>query len=241
LRTRDVRLPELESSNSGTQQQDLQCTKTNSGAQPGETAEPASETKPAVAQEDSQNAPVVSYVDGNLTLNAQNARLGDIIEAIRVRTGISVEFPPEGMGDRVFDHVGPVPLRDALMELLYGSGFNYIIKTSSQDPQTVTKLILSAQAHRASAGAAQQANQPLTEQADVPTAYGAAGFRNEAPAEAIQPIPVATVPSSNIVPGVPPGFNVQQAATAAQKTPGQILDELQKRQLQMLDDQSPQP
>jgi hypothetical protein len=145
------------------------------------------------------------------------------------------------MGNRIFDHVGPSPLREALVELLYGSGFNYIIKASSQDPQIVTGLILSAQAHGASAGTTQQASEPLAEQADAPTAYGVAGFRNEGPPEIIQPTPVATNPGAASVPGIPPGFNVQKAAAASGKTPGQILDELQKQQLQALDDQNPQP
>jgi hypothetical protein len=241
LMNKDRSLPELQHSSSAAQQEPL-CTKTRSGAEPEPSAGPSSESQPATVPVESPDVPTVSYADGNLTVNARNARMGDVIEAIRVRTGISVEFPPEGMGARVFDHVGPAPLRVVLMELLYGSGFNYIISTSSKDPQTVTRLILSAQAHGVSTGATQQASQPVAEQAEGPSAYGAAGFRNETPTEdAVQPIPAAPISAPSSVTGVPAGFNVQQAAAAAQKTPGQILDELQKRQLQMLDDQTPPP
>jgi hypothetical protein len=49
------------------------------------------------------------------------------------------------------------------------------------------------------------------------------------------------VPVANPLIGIPAGFNVQQAATASGKTPGQILDELQKQQMQALDSQNPQP
>jgi hypothetical protein len=39
--------------------------------------------------------------------------------------------------------------------------------------------------------------------------------------------------------GVPAGFNVRQAAAESGKTTGQILDELQKQQQQVLDAQAP--
>jgi len=241
LKTKDVGLPELQRSSAEAQQEAVSCPRPKNGAAPATSAEPSPQPQPAAVQKENPDTPTVSYADGNLTVNAQNTRLGDVIEAIRARTGIAVEFPPQGMGDRVFDHVGPSPLREALMELLYGSGFNYIIKTSSADPRIVTGLILSAQRHGAPTGVTQQGNEPVTEQAEGPVAYGAAGFRNEGPPEVIQPPPVAAIPGATTVPGIPPGFNLQQAAAAAQKTPGQILDELQKHQLQVLDDQSPQP
>jgi hypothetical protein len=241
LKSKNVGLPELQHSSSEAQQSEVFCPRPKNGTDRAKSVEPPPETGPVAVQKDNPDAPTVSYADGNLTISAQNTRLEDVIEAIRARTGISVEFPPQGMGNRVFDHVGPSPLREALMELLYGSGFNYIIKTSSRNPQIVTTLILSAQAHGTSVAMTQQASEPMAEQADAPTAYGAAGFRNDGPPEIIQPTPVATAPGATTVPGIPPGFNVQQAAAAAQKTPGQILDELQKRQLQMLDDQNPQP
>jgi len=245
-----VSLPELQRSSSDAQQQVLLCKRINGEMESMQPVESASEAKQDSTRGEIPADPTVTYADGKLTVNAQNVPLVDVLETIRVRAGISVEFPPEGMRGRVFDHVGPAPLREALMQLLYGSGFNYIIQTSSQDPQVVTKLILSAQGHVDSAGAPQLATQPLPEQEDSPTAYGAAGFKNEAasdsvqndaPIEAVQPAPAAstiTAPAASAITGVPAGFNLQKAAAESGKTPGQILDELQRRQIQMLEDQN---
>jgi hypothetical protein len=226
----DVRLPEVRSSSSTRQEQVLLCKKKESGTEPVGPVDAPLLSNQAADKEVVPTPPTVSYADGELTVNAQNARLGDVIEAIRVRTGISVEFLSGSINDRVFDRVGPAPLRDALTKLLYGSGLNYVIQTSSQDPQIVTKLILSAQPQVAATGPPRQANQPVAEQADNRASSGGA---DEAPAVPVQPV---QNPSAI---GIPVGFNIQQAATASGKTTGQILDELQKQQQQVLDAQAP--
>jgi hypothetical protein len=226
----DVRLPEVRSSSFTTQEQVLLCKKKKSGTEPVGPVDPPLPSNQAAGNEAVSTLPTVSYADGELTVNAQNSRLGDVIEAIRVRTGISVEFLSGPMNDRVFDQVVPAPLRDVLTKLLYGLGLNYVIQTSSQDPQIVTKLVLSAQPQVAATGPPRPANQPVVEQADNQASSGGA---NEAPVLPVQPV---QNPSAI---GIPVGFNIQQAATASGKTTGQILDELQKRQQQVLDDQAP--
>jgi len=229
----DIRLPEVRSSSSTTQEQVLLCKKKKSGTEPVSSVDPPLPSNQAADKEAVSTLPTVSYADGELTVNAQNARLGDVIEAIRVRTGIAVEFLSESMNDRVFDRVGPAPLRDALTKLLYGSGLNYVIQTSSQDPQIVTKLVLSAQPQVAATGPPRQANLPVAEQADNRASSGGADLNNEAPVVPVQPV---QNPSAI---GIPVGFNIQQAATASGKTTGQILDELQKQQQQVLDAEAP--
>ena len=229
----DVSLPEIQRSSSA--KQELLCKKAKNASEPGRSDDQLRQSKQAADLEAAPQTLNVSYAGGELTINAWNVPLGDVIEAIRVRTGIAVELPFEAMDDPVFDHVGPAPLRDALTQLLYGSGSNYVIRTSSQDPQTVTKLILSAQPRLASSGPPQQKVQPAANQADNEALLNGAGFNNEAP------VPIQPVSSPITQLGLPANFNVQQAATASGKTPGQILDELQKRQMQVLDDQAPQP
>lgn len=230
----DVSLPEVQRSSSAKQEQELLCKKTKNASEPGRSDDQLPQNKQAADPEAVPQTLNVSYAGGELTINAWNVPLGDVIEAIRVRAGIAVELPSEAMDDRVFDRVGPAPLRDALTKLLYGSGSNYVIQTSSQDPQIVTKLILSGQPRVASSGPPQHANQPAAHQADNEALLDGTGLNNEVP------IPIQPVPTPSALQGIPVGFNVQQAATAAGKTPGQILDELQKRQNQMLDDQVPQ-
>jgi hypothetical protein len=242
LKVKDLGLPQDKLSSSATQEQGLLCKKKKNGTELERALDPSSQ--PGTASEPEPTPPVsaVSYTGGMLTINAQNIPLRDVIGAIRARTGISVEFPAESMDDPVFDHVGPAPLRDALTQFLYGSKLNYVIQASSDDPQHVTRLILSSRSNLASADS-KHASSPVADQAEAPALYGAAGFTNDTPGESIPPIPPPNQPASNAgnVIGVPAGFNVQQAAAASGKTTGQILDELQKRQLQALDDQSPPP
>jgi hypothetical protein len=226
--SKDVDLPEANRSGYAMQDQAPICKKTKSPSEPGRSDDSLTKSGQASDPVAVSEVPIVSYVDGQLSINAENVPMGDVIEAIRVRTGIAVEFPSEPMKDPVFDHVGPAPLRDALTQLLYGSGFNYIIQTSSKAPQTVTKLVLSTQLRVASSDPPQHANQPLPNQPDIA----------ELPANNEIPIQSTPVPSARQQ-GIPVGFDVQQAAKDSGKTPGQILDELQKRQQQLLDNQAP--
>ena len=237
---KNLRLPQDKFPTSDAQTQGLLCKKDKSGTELKRTPDPSPPSGTASSPDSGSSVPTVSYVNGMLTIHAQNVRLRDVIEEIRTKTGIFVELPAESIDEPVFDHVGPAPLRDALTQFLYGSRLNYVIQTSSDNSQNVTRLILSSQTHLASA-ALQHPSQPVAGQAEPPAFYGAAGFTNDSPGEPIPPVPVANTPApaATNVPGVPAGFNVQQAAAASGKTVGQILDEMQKRQLQALDDQSP--
>ena len=226
--SKDLDIPGVNRSGSAMQEQAPICKKTKSLSESGRSDDFLPKTGQAGDPEAAPEVPIVSYADGRLSIDAENVPLGDVIEAIRVRTGISVEFPAETMNDPVFDHVGPAPLRDVLTQLLYGSGLNYIIQTSSQDPQAVTKLVLTTQLRVTSSGPP-HANQPVPNQPDIA----------ELPASNELPIQPAPVPSARQQ-GIPVGFDVQQAAKDSGKTPGQILDELQKRQQQVLDNQAPQ-
>ena len=226
----DLALPEVKNSSRITQDESLRCKKKNTD-EPVRADDPLPQTDESAKPAPTPKAPAVSYAGGELTIHAENVPLRDVLEAIQVQAGVVVEFPPEAMEDSVFDHVGPAPVQDALAQLLYGSGYNYVIQTSSQDPQIVTKLILSAQPRVASASPPQHASPPKNDQAENQALYG---NNSQVAIEPIPPVPVA-----NTLIGIPTGFNVQQAATSSGKTPGQILDELQKRQQQMLDDQSP--
>jgi len=225
---KDTGLPEANRSGAAMQEQEPICKKTKGPSEPERPVDSLPTTGQTADPQAVPEVPIVSYADGQLSINAENVPLGDVIEAIRVRTGIAVEFPSVTMNDPVFDHVGPAPLRDALTRLLYGSGFNYIIQTSSQDRQTVTRLVLSTQLRVASSDPLQHANQPVAAQPDIA----------ELPANNEIPMPSAPVPSARQQ-GIPVGFNIQQAAKDSGKTTGQILDELQKRQQQVLDNQAP--
>lgn len=235
----DVRLPEVTSSSRMTPEEVLLCKKKKNTTEPVRPEDPLPQTNLPQTNQSSEptehpTGPTVSYAGGELTIHAENVPMRDVLEAIQTRAGIAVEFPAEGMDDSVYDHVGPAPVQAALAQLLYGSGYNYVIQTSSQDPRIVTRLVLSAQTRVASTNPPPRASPPRNEQAENQAVYGGAAYNTQVAIEPIPPVPV----SSTLI-GIPAGFNLQQAAASSGKTPGQILDELQKHQLQVLNDQSP--
>jgi hypothetical protein len=237
---RNLRLTGSASSDPAADPQTPQCKGKEDDAEHWHPKDPSMSANPAPASEVKATSPLVSLKDGNITVAARDARLGEILEAIQRLTGIVVDIPAEGSDERIFDSVGPAPVREALVKLLDGTKFNYVIVSSTQDPRTVKRLILTAQTSGAPiphAGGAQG-----EEQAQAgPSLYGGSGFSNDETASnepaANQPQPIDPPAATKAAIGLPANFNLQQAAAAAGKTPAQMLDELQKRQIQQLDDQ----
>lgn len=102
--------------------------------------------------------PQVSYQDGNLTIVAENATLGDILREVRKRTGAVIDVPGNAT-ERVATRLGPGPARDILTTLLNGTSFNYVMVGSPNDPTTLASVVLTP---RPAGGAVQtaQAQQP---------------------------------------------------------------------------------
>ena len=124
------------------------------------------------------------------------------------------------------------------MALLEGSKYNYLIIGSREHPELATRLILTMRQGRDAASMV--ASTEPAQGMPAGTLYGAQGSQEDAqtaiePQQPPIPVQPTAIPSS-----VPVGVNVQQMAIDSHKTPGQILDELQKRQQQTLDDQAAQ-
>lgn len=189
--------------------------------------------------------PSVTFSAGVLTVVPHNAPMGEVLQAVQSATGFVLDFHPSNDSARVFGQVGPLPLREALVQLLYGSGFNYIIQTAAKNPAEVTRLFVSPQI--AGSGAQTAAvTTPAAAPEDSVEGQNLYGGFSDAGGE--EPLPPPNPPAnrgtpSNAanVPGVPTDFNLKQAAQDAKKSPGEILDELQKRQLEILDAQTPPP
>ena len=221
-----------------TQQQPLQCLRSQShqGAE-------ASGTEDGVAPV-MQSSPQITLDGRTITVDPHAASLGRVLDSIRTIAGFELVVPPSGMEGKVFDQIGPLPVREALVQLLYGSGYNYIIQTSPDDPQDVTHVFVSARmGTRGETAEAAPAQTMTDEAAEDQALYG--GFADpSAHEETVPHAGLATqTPAQNTanVPGVPAGFNLKQAAEDAHKSPAQILEELQKRQIEILDAQSPPP
>jgi hypothetical protein len=109
---------------------------------PPPVPEPAPLT--VVVEQPPSQAPVIYWDGKQLTIDAENTSLSEILLAIRARTGASIEMPPSTSSERVAVHMGPAPVREVLSSLLYGTDFNYVIQSSDGDAEGLGKVIITA-------------------------------------------------------------------------------------------------
>jgi hypothetical protein len=133
--------------------------------QPVKQEQPAAQPvlpPPTLAQTPA-SPPEVSFQGGQLTISAQNSTLGDILKAVRVQTGATIDFPGNAP-ERVVGHFGPAPARDVLASLLNGSHFNYLLLGSPTDPSALDRVILMAKSSASASSNEQPQNamQPAT-------------------------------------------------------------------------------
>jgi hypothetical protein len=98
---------------------------------------------PAGTVVSAQHPPVVTYRDGQLTINAQNSTLSEVLKLVAEKTGAVIEVPPGSGLDRIVEHTGPGQADDVLARLLNGSPFDFIIVGSPQRPHELTQVLLS--------------------------------------------------------------------------------------------------
>jgi hypothetical protein len=75
---------------------------------------------------------VVTYDAGELTIQAFNAPLADVLRAVTNHIGVLIAIPP-GADEPVIGVFGPGSPRSVLAALLNGSRFNYVMTGSSSD------------------------------------------------------------------------------------------------------------
>jgi len=109
---------------------------------PPPTAKQAQSALPLSPQQMPPRPPKVTYLDGQLTIFAENSSLADILSAVRSQTGVVIDLPPGSGSDRVASQMGPGPARDVLAALLNGSRFDYIMIGSPSNPAGVEHIIL---------------------------------------------------------------------------------------------------
>ena len=186
--------------------------------------------------------PEVQFQQGQLTILASNSTLGDILRAVRERTGAAVDVPGNAT-ERVVGQFGPGPARDVLTSLLNGSHFNYLLVGSADNSSSLDRVILTS---RSGAG---NETQPAPQQASAGMPPNQPGPAMVAP----QPMDSDEAVADDSTPDQPDNADAddqgnqgqaddqqqqpQQAQPFGQpggvKTPEQLLQELQQRQQQM--------
>jgi len=188
--------------------------------------------------------PKVTFVNGQLSIAAENATLSSVMEQIRATTGASVEGTSLG-GERVSVRLGPGAPRDVIADLLNGSNYNYVLLGSLQDPQALERVIVTQRGAGipSTSAAAPSRNFPVTvrqaapppEEEEVePETEEAPEVQQQVPAETT-PAPGQANPQATPQPGATPGTPGQPPQV---KTPQELLQELQERMRKQQEEQN---
>ena len=192
---------------------------------------------PAVALRDvAPKAPLVSYVNNQLTIDAENSTLGDVLVAVGKAAKIDIDLPPGAGGERVIAKVGPGRPADVLSEFLAGTKFDFVLAQSDIDETRVRALMLISPSPRGPAEAAGAGPRGVMARA-VPTPEPEAPAREEvAPKASDNPPVVSAAPPA----AAPPASTSSQAAKQeAQNSEFGSLLQLYRERKQMIEQQQP--
>jgi hypothetical protein len=165
-------------------------------------------------------APVVTYRDGLLSVQALNSNLSSVVTAIRNKTGIEFEGA-EGISERVAIALGPAPEGDVLAAIFAGSKYDFLAIGRPDSPSIVQKVILTVKNKPGAPGEAQAQQQP-------PAANQ--GEEEEVPEEQPNPGDPQDTAAQPPVPQPPP--QAETPPNQQPKTPEQLLQELQEMRRQ---------
>lgn len=195
------------------------------GPQPSQAhAAPAARTIPAtpVATEapDVPASPIVTYVNGQLTILAENATLSQVLTLLHNAMGTEVDIPAGSASERVWAHIGPGSAHKVLSELLANTDLDYILQGSPSDPnaiRTVTLSVRTQEAPKNGPAGVQSASEPRNPRfVHNPVPAPAAEPEPEpAPQEASAAVaPTSSTPEPN-APTVPPATADSAAAASS--------------------------
>jgi hypothetical protein len=155
------------------------------------TPAPAPEKPPEARKE-------ISYVDGQLKIDALNATLAEVLAKVAALTGVKIDLP-EGATSEPMPVVdlGPGPAREILASLLRDSSFDYLILASDKDPEKIQSVVLMTREKRGSgANAIEAVARPIR------SPYSRAAAPPPRQEEPPPPDPPAPVQPENTVAGI---------------------------------------
>jgi hypothetical protein len=176
--------------------------------------------------------PHVTYENGELTIVAPNSTLGDILRAVRKQTGAEIDVPDAR--ERVAATIGPGPAQEVMAQLLNGSRFNYVLLGSPQDPKALTRVVLVAR------GPAEMANRAAPPQQAADQAANGDQSQIDASSD-VNDADVAQPVDDNSTDQTAdqPTADADQQTQPGIKTPQELLQEMQQRQLQLQQQNNP--
>jgi AMIN domain-containing protein len=86
----------------------------------------------------------VYFRRGLLSISSNKASLSEVLFAIHQQTGAEIAIPAGAEQEQVAAEIGPAPAPEVLSQLLNGSKFNFLILSSTSDPRSLDRVILSS-------------------------------------------------------------------------------------------------
>jgi hypothetical protein len=199
---------------------------------------------PATPEQGPSSPPRVTFQAGQLTIEARNSTMGDVLNAVKQKTGAAVDMPAAS-SERVVGRFGPGAPRDVMAQLLNGSHYDYVLLGSPADPGALKKIVLIARAAGPEPAPSQQPaaqlyqqNQNLQAVPDVEADQNASD--DNTPEVQQQPEEEPPPPQEQ----AQPDQSQQEQGQPGQpvvKTPEQLLRELQQQQQQQQQQQNAPP
>ncbi len=199
-------------------------------------AVPQAPPVPQTLEQSPPTPPRITYQGGQLSIEAHNSTLAQVLHAVQSQTGASIEIPTSAGNERVVAQLGPGQPKDVLNSLLNGSKFDYIILGVTGNPGAVQKVILTSRQNSGpNVNVAQ--NQPQNQEVDEePASEEPVNEAQENPTPEQPPLPPSGFRRPAMMPGAQQQLNQGAASNADEsngaKTPEQLMQELQQMQQQ---------
>ena len=186
-----------------------------------------------VPEPSTPKAPQVTFQDDELTINAENSRLSDVLTSIRLCTGADIDIPVSASNERVWVRLGPGPARKVITTLLSNTNLDYVIQASDTDSDQVRSILLTPKTKSGSAPLGDHAASSYSTASRIPKANQPAQDLSNVEIPAVPPVatastaptglptPTATPDASSNAPGteIATASPVSTAAAATSDAP----------------------
>jgi hypothetical protein len=149
-----------------------------------------------VPEPSTPKAPQVTFQDDELTINAENSRLSDVLASIRLCTGADLDIPVSASNERVWVRLGPGPARKVITTLLSNTNLDYVIQASDTDSEQVRSILLTPKTKNGSAPLSDHTASQYNTASRIPKANQPAQDFSNVEVPAVQPVTTASTPPS---------------------------------------------
>lgn len=104
----------------------------------------------SLAQQGGQTKVICS--GDQLTISANGSPLSTILSEVSRCSGAKIDGSESTVRMKVFETIGPAPIREVLTSLLDATGMNFVIQVSDVNPRKIATVLLLSRAERASGG-----------------------------------------------------------------------------------------